>query len=59
MLHATMLLTGAAANWVQPYLRATQGNQEVLILANYTLFTAKLTRIFGVYNKVATAKQQF
>ena len=22
VLHATMLLTGAAANWVQPYLRA-------------------------------------
>ena len=22
VLHATMLLTGAAANWIQPYLRA-------------------------------------
>ena len=27
------------------------------MLANYTLFTAKLTRVFGVYKKVATAKQ--
>ena len=53
-----MLLTGAAANWVQPYLRPPRGNQEVPMLANYTLFTAKLMRIFGVYNKVATAKQQ-
>ena len=28
------------------------------MLANYTLFTVKLTRVFGVYDKVATAKQQ-
>ena len=27
------------------------------MLANYTLFMAKLTHIFGAYNKVATAKQ--
>ena len=53
-----MLLTRAAANWVQPYLCAAWGNQKVLILTIYTLFTAKLTRVFGVYNKVATAKQQ-
>ena len=58
VLHTTMLLTRAAANWVQPYLRATQENQEVPMLVNYTLFMAKLTRIFGVYNKVTTAKQQ-
>ena len=58
VLHDTMLLTGAAANWVQPYLRAAQGNQEVPMLANYTLLTAKLTHVFGVYNEVATAKQQ-
>ena len=53
-----MLLTGAAANLVQPYLRAAQGNQKVPILTNYTLFTAELTRIFEVYNEVATPKQQ-
>ena len=53
-----MLLTRAAANWIQPYLRAAQGNQEVLMLTNYALFTVKLTRKFGVYDKVATAKQQ-
>ena len=53
-----MLFTGAAANWVQPYLCATQENQEVLMLTNYTLFMAKLMRVFEVYNKVATAKQQ-
>ena len=51
VLHATILLTGAAANWVQPYLHAAQENQEVL-------FTAKLTRVFRVYNKVATVKQR-
>ena len=28
------------------------------MLANYTLFTAKLTRVFGVYDKIATAKQR-
>ena len=53
-----MLLTGVAPNWVQPYLCASQKNQEVPMLANYTLFTAKLMRIFVIYNKVATAKQQ-
>ena len=58
VLHATLLLTGSAANWVQPYLRAAQGNQEVSMLTNYTLFTAELTRVIGVYNKIATAKQR-
>ena len=58
VLHATMLLTRAAANWVQPYLCAAQGNQEVPMLANYMLFTAKLMCVFEVYGKVATAKQQ-
>ena len=28
------------------------------MLTNYALFTTKLTRVFGVYDKVATAKQQ-
>ena len=28
------------------------------MLVNYMLFTAKLTRVFRVYNKVATAKQR-
>ena len=58
VLHATMLLTRAAANWIQPYLHAAQRNQEVSILTNYILFTSELTRMFGVYNEMATAKQQ-
>ena len=58
MLHAIMLLTGAAANWIQLYLRAAQRNKEVSMLTNYALFTAKLTCVFDVYDKVATAKQQ-
>ena len=37
VLQATMLLTGAAANWVQPYLHAAKGNQEFPMLTNYTL----------------------
>ena len=53
-----MLLTGAVTNWIQPYLCAAQKNQEVLMLTNYALFTAKLTRVFGVYDKVATVKQR-
>ena len=28
------------------------------MLTNYALFTAKLTRVFSVFDKVATAKQQ-
>ena len=51
-----MLLMRAAANWVQPYLHAARRNQEVLILANYALFTFELTRLFEVYDEVATAK---
>ena len=47
VLHATMLLTGAAANWVQPYLCAAQRNQEVPMLVNYMLFMAKLTHVLG------------
>ena len=54
-----MLLTGLAANWVQSYLRVAQGNQEVLMQTNYTLFTAKVTRVFfKAYKKVPTAKQK-
>ena len=53
-----MLFRRAVANWVQPYLRTVQGNQEVSMLANYTLFIPKLMRVFEVYNKVATAKQR-
>ena len=58
VLHATMLLTRAAANWIQPYLRTAQDNQDVPMLANYGLFTAKITCVFGVYDEVATAKQK-
>ena len=58
VLHAIMLLTRAAANFVQPYLHAAQENQVVLMLTNYSLFTAKVTCVFGVYDKVATAKQK-
>ena len=53
-----MLLTGAAANWIQPYLCAAWDNQDIPILANYALFMAKITCMFGVYNEVATAKQK-
>ena len=28
------------------------------MLTNYVLFTAELTRVFGVYNKIATDKQK-
>ena len=58
VLHAIMLLTGATANWIWQYLCAAQGNQEVPMLKNYALFMGKLTRMFGVYVKVATARQQ-
>ena len=57
VLHATILFTGAATNWIQPYLCAAQENQNVTMLANHGLFMAKITCVFGVYNKVATAKQ--
>ena len=53
-----MLLTKAVAYWVQPYLCIAQENQDVPMLTNYSLFTAKITCIFGVYDAVATAKQK-
>ena len=58
ILHVTMLLMGGAANWVQPYLSAAQKSQDVPMLTNYGLFTAKITRVFGVYDEVAIAKQK-
>ena len=42
VLHVTILLTGAATYWIQLYLRMTWDNQDILMLANYGLFTAKM-----------------
>ena len=49
---------GTAANWIQLYLCTAREIQEVLILDNYSFFNSELTQILGVYNKVATAKQE-
>ena len=58
VLHAMMFFTKAATNWIQSYLCTAWDNQDVLMLANYSLFTAKITCVFGVYDKVATANQK-
>ena len=53
-----MLFTEAAAYWIQPYLCAAQDNKDVPMQADYSLFIAKITCVFGDYNEMISAKQK-